>query len=107
MDEPHDQMRPRQYLRQWREARGLSLNTMASLTRYSKSRLSRVEMGQVPCLTDVLGEYARVLDCKPYALLHRPPGLPEDLFRMIDRLIEEERTGELQRLVGMTKILLE
>jgi transcriptional regulator with XRE-family HTH domain len=107
MHEQEAPVRHRHFLREWREARGLSLADMAALTPFGKSTLSRVETGRMGYYADIIEEYARVIGCKPYALLQRPPGGPDDLFILIDKLLEADRVADLHRVEEITKILLE
>lgn len=93
MHEPVALVRPPHFLREWREARGLSLADMARLTPFGKSTLSRVETGRLGYYAAILDAYARVIGCKPYALLHRPPGGPEELFTFVDELVEKLTGG--------------
>lgn len=106
MGDRDEYLRQRHYLREWREASGLSLADMAARTSFGKSTLSRVETGKIAYYADILEAYAGVFGCRPYALLQRPPGGPEDLFTMIDQLLTDDRQDVLQRVEGMTKILL-
>ena len=89
MHEQEELLRPRHFLRQWREAHGLSLADMAALTAFGKSTLSRVETGRIEYYGEILEAYARVIGCKPYALIQRPPGGPEEVFTIIDQLVDE------------------
>lgn len=98
--------RPRQYLREWREARRLSLNDMAVLTPYTKSTLSRIERGKMHFFDELLEAYAEVLGVPAYALLHRRPGGPEELFVLIDQLLAEGADDKLEQLTEMSRILL-
>jgi transcriptional regulator with XRE-family HTH domain len=95
----------RLFLREWREHARLSLADMAALTPFGKSTLSRVETGKISYYAEILDAYASVLGCKPYALLHRPPGGAEELFILIEQLLEEGDGDELQRFNEMAKIL--
>lgn len=106
MHERKNGVRQPHYLREWREASGLSLADMAARTTFGKSTLSRVETGKIAYYADILEAYAGVFGCKPYALLMRPPGGPEDLFAIIEQLLAEHRANDLQRVAGMTKLLL-
>ena len=94
------------FLREWREARKLSLTVMAGRTPFNKSTLSRVETGKTPYYRDIIEHYARVLGVQPYMLFHRPPGRAEELFVIIGELMAEDRADDLQRLTDLTKIFL-
>jgi transcriptional regulator with XRE-family HTH domain len=90
-------------MRAWREKRGLSLSGMAALTGIHKSTMSRMESGKVPYHRDILEAYARVIGCHPGDLISRPPGVADELFRLLGQCGPED----LQRLEEMTKLFLE
>jgi transcriptional regulator with XRE-family HTH domain len=70
-------------MRAWREKHGVSLDGMAALTGIHKSTMSRMETGKVPYHRDILEAYARVIGCQPGDLISRPPGVAEELFRLL------------------------
>lgn len=94
------------YLRQWREARGLSLSQMSRRTGISKSALSRAETGKAPYSGQLLERYAQVIGVQPYTFLHRPPGGADELFAIIDDMLRDDRRDDLRRLEQLTKIFL-
>lgn len=81
---------PSNYMRAWREDRGLSLSQMAVRTGIHKSTMSRMESGKTPYHRDILEGYARVLDCHPADLISRRPGVAEDLFRILHQCGADE-----------------
>jgi transcriptional regulator with XRE-family HTH domain len=91
------------YLREWREARGLTLGQMSARIPFHKSTLSRIEAGLRQYNQAILEAYAVVLGCQPGALISRPPGGPEELWTILGDCDEQELT----RITAMTKILLE
>jgi len=105
MNEPKD-LRPQHYLREWREAKQLSLSDMATLTPYTKSTLSRIERGKMHFFDELLQAYADVLHVPAYTLLQRRPGGPEELFVLIDQLITEGADEMLEQLAEMSRILV-
>jgi len=101
-----DPPRPGHYLREWRRARGVSLNEMARRTEFYKSTFSRIENGKVSYYREILEAYARVLGVKPYTLLHRPPGGPDGLWEFLDELIAAGRFEDLQRIDDVARVVL-
>lgn len=91
------------YLRAWREARGLSLAEMGRRIGSHKSPLSRMETGKIPYHRDILIAYARVLGCQPGDLISRPPGLADELYRILAHC----KPDELRQLEGIAKVLIE
>lgn len=100
---------PKIYLREWRQSRGFSLGDMVRRTGLGKSTLSRVENGKTPYTPKVLEAYAAALHVPAYTLIHRPPGSADELFTIIDQLLEGngQKQRTLERLISITKTLLE
>lgn len=108
---PAAKSKPRIFLREWRESRGLSLADMVRRTSFHKSTLSRIETGKTPYYPQVLEAYAAVLGIPVYTLIHRPPGGADELFTIIDQLLDTEGNGEklrkIAQLTSITKTLLQ
>lgn len=88
------------YLRAWRESRGLSLTEMGKLIGAHKSSMSRMETGKIPYHRDILEAYARVVGCQPGDLISRPPGLAEGLFGILARCTPDE-LHRLERVIQL------
>jgi transcriptional regulator with XRE-family HTH domain len=67
--------RPTQYLRAWREFRGLTQEQAAERAECSKSTVSRLEDGSVPYSQGKLEALAHAYGCDPVDLLSPPPNL--------------------------------
>lgn len=86
------------FLRQWREYRGLSLETLADAIvaldavtgGLTKASLSRIETGRTPYNRDTLEVYAVLLGCEPIDLLTRPPPDPQGAWSIWNRLAKGE-----------------
>jgi transcriptional regulator with XRE-family HTH domain len=91
------------YMRAWRVSRGLSLGDMAKLIPLHKSNLSRMESGKREYHRDILEAYARVIGCQPGDLISRPPGVAEELYRILARCTPED----LRRLTVVAKELFQ
>jgi transcriptional regulator with XRE-family HTH domain len=61
------------YVRSWREHRGLTQNQLAERIGMTHSQISRVESGNQQYTQKTLEKFARVLDCTVTDLLARPP----------------------------------
>jgi transcriptional regulator with XRE-family HTH domain len=90
------------YMRQWREARGLSLGEMQRMIPFSKSTMSRIENGLRPYYQDILEAYARVIGCQPGDLVNRPPGGPEELWT----ILSDCDSHTLAQILSITKVLI-
>lgn len=61
------------FLREWREAAGLTLEQIKAVMGLSISSLSKIENLQTPWYQDVVEMYAEIIGCEPGALLLGPP----------------------------------
>lgn len=91
------------FMRQWREARGLSLTQMAALIPFGKSTMSRVETGKIPYHQDILEAYARVIGCSAADLIGRAPGSADELFAVLG----ECTTAQIRQITAIAKIMVE
>jgi transcriptional regulator with XRE-family HTH domain len=89
------------YLKEWREARGLTLGQVARRMPYNKSSLSRIENGLQEYKEEILLGYARLCGCQPGDLINRPPGGPDELWSILG----DASNDELNQILGAAKIL--
>ena len=87
--------RMQHFIREWREARGLSLGQMERFVPYTKSAMSRVENGLRPYYQEFLEAYARVIGCQPGDLINRPPGGVDELFTILPELDRDAQRAVL------------
>ena len=78
----------RHFLKEWREARGLTLVDMSKAIGMSEGNLSRVERGLYPYSEHLIQAYAETLRCSPGALISYDPS-EEAMFTIIDQLRAE------------------
>src|ERR1044071_9479155 len=69
------------YIREWREAAGLSEDELAEQMEISKSTVWRVESGKQGYTQHFLEVAAAILRCEPWDLLMRPPNRIDDEWR--------------------------
>lgn len=89
------------YIKEWREARGLSLTHMARMVPYGKSSMSRIENGLQDYTQEFLEAYAVVIGCQPGDLINRRPGGVEELWAILGECDEVM----LRQLLAITKTL--
>ena len=92
---------PAHYIREWREARGLSLKHMAAMTPYDKSSISRIENGVRGYTQAFLEAVAYVIGCQPGDLVNRPPSGAEELWTLLGECDEQK----LRQLLAIAKEL--
>lgn len=73
----------RTFLREWREASGMSLEALASEVGKSHATLSRIENRKSPYSQEILEAIAAVYGCQPHDLLSGPPADKANLRRSI------------------------
>lgn len=61
------------FIAEWREASGLTQESLAEKIQMSRSALSKMETADAPYTQRTLEAIARALNCKPYDLLLRAP----------------------------------
>jgi transcriptional regulator with XRE-family HTH domain len=76
----------KQFLREWRKFRKLSLANVSELIEIDHSTLSRVERGQSPYDQDILEKLSLVYGCEPPDLLAINPMQPDPPKLVYDRL---------------------
>ena len=89
-------------LREWRRARGWTLEALAAEVGTTNQTLSRYERGARSITIDLLEQLAPVLGCKPADLLPDPESVlgaeERDLLRRYQELAPEDR-AVVQRIV--------
>jgi transcriptional regulator with XRE-family HTH domain len=96
-------MRPRHFIRRWREHAGLSQEQLAEAIGKERSYVSRIENGRRRYDEQFLEATALALNCSIVDLIARDPVDPEGLWAIYDRLSPKHR----RQLVEMAKIFLE
>jgi transcriptional regulator with XRE-family HTH domain len=90
----------RTFLREWRNHRDLSLESVAAQIGMTHGNLSRIERGRQPYDEELLDGLAKVYECSPVDLLSRHPSDPEGLYAIWDGLRETQRRQFL--IIGQT-----
>lgn len=75
----------RNYIREWRKHRHLSLEQLASRVPMDKGNLSRVERSLLPYNQEMLERLAEALMTDPASLLMRDPSQPEAIWSIWER----------------------
>lgn len=83
--------RRRHYLREWREARGLSLDDLAERMGTSKGHLSNVENLKNGYTQDFIEAAARALDTDAASIISRRPTEGEDIMSIWKRATAAQR----------------
>jgi transcriptional regulator with XRE-family HTH domain len=89
------------YLREWREARGLTQLEMAVAIGIGKSSISRIESGANSYSRAVLEGYAVELRCLPSDLISHPPPpsvrpAQQEAFEMLRKLGHEDLIAAIE-----------
>ena len=74
------------YIRQWRVAKGMSLEALADGVPMDKGNLSKVERGLLPYNQEMLERLADVLGTDPGNLINRDPTKDGKVIDMVQRL---------------------
>lgn len=81
-----------QFIRAWREHRGMTQLVVANGMGISRSYFTMIERGDRRYDQHFLEAAAKVLDCQPADLIARPPGTTQRIIAMLDALTEQEYT---------------
>lgn len=81
----------RHFIREWRKARGLTLEALSGLTGISAAAISRIETGGAAYTEHTLHALAQALRCEPADLIMRDPTDPEGIWSLWDRVPAELR----------------
>jgi transcriptional regulator with XRE-family HTH domain len=88
----------RWYLKEWRQARGLTANALAERIGASASYISQLERGLRPYNQGVLGSLSEALNCEPADLIARDPADMEGLWNLYDVLRSVPRESRAQAI---------
>lgn len=94
---------PGHYLRDWREAKGLSQERVAERVGMSVPQVSKIENGKQGYRQETLEQFAKALGCGPADLL-RPPHAPENELALYIMALSEKRR---QRALKALKAIFE
>jgi transcriptional regulator with XRE-family HTH domain len=94
--------RRRTFLRQHREAKGLSLEVAASRLEMSAAQLSRIETGKSPYTQDFLELAAHAYQTDVASLLMRDPSDPEAIWSLWD----QAKPGQREQIVEHAKVIV-
>lgn len=99
-------MSQRQFFREWRRHRGLSLDGLAERIGIDKSYLSRVENGKRRYDQLFLEAVAAALDCTIPDLITRNPDDPEGLWSIYEKLTPNQRVQivEIAKALQRSKV---
>lgn len=90
--------KPRQYFREWRQHRGLTLEQAAERIGTTHATLSRIERGKLAFNDSTLEAIAGAYNVSPADLLVRDPSDPEGLWSIWDDLTPAQRVQGAQML---------
>jgi transcriptional regulator with XRE-family HTH domain len=92
-----DPRRGRLFLKEWREARGLTLQQVADRLEVDRSTIQRHETNNRRLTTDHLTQLAAALDCEPQDLWRDPTQVSqEDIARGLLELSPAQRRQALE-----------
>lgn len=75
----------RNFIREWRKERHLSLEQLAARVPMDKGNLSKVERSLLPYNQEMLERLAEALQTEPASLLMRDPTAPEPIWSIWDK----------------------
>lgn len=90
------------YVRAWREDRGLTQAALARKVGVHRSTIKRLEDGR-PYNQRLLEQVAAALGCRPGDLISRQPTRAKDIWKLLDNASEDE----LRRFEAFAKVLIE
>lgn len=83
--------RPRWFLKEWRQYRGLTQARLGERIGKSKSNISEFENGVTRYNQDLLEALADALMCEPADLIMRDPTQPDAIWSIWERIPETKR----------------
>lgn len=92
----------RNFIREWRKHRDLTLEQLAEKVDMSASAISQIEVGRMGYSRDSLEKLADALSCEPGDLLSRPPGRDDDVAALLANVPADER----DRIIEAIKVLV-
>lgn len=93
--------KPRHFIREWRNARNLTLADLSARTGLSAAAISRIETGGAAYTENTLGELASCLHCSPADLISRDPSDPESIQGIWDQLTPADQQTARALLVSI------
>lgn len=90
------------FIRQWREHRNKSLETVAEAVGTTHATLSRIERGLIPYSQELLEDVADVLQTDVASLIMRNPTDDDAIWTLWD----QAKIGERQMIVDLAKTVL-
>jgi transcriptional regulator with XRE-family HTH domain len=91
------------YIRQWRQAKGMSLEQVALGVPMDKGNLSKVERGLLPYNQEMLERLGDILGTEPGNLISRDPTKEGKVIDLVQRLSENELVQAERVLSAMFK----
>ena len=95
--------RPKWFLREWREFRGVTLEDLAERVGSSSGYVSDLEKGKRRFNSDHLEQFALALNITPADLMIRDPLQPESIFSLWDLVPEAQRPQAVEVLRTFTR----
>jgi transcriptional regulator with XRE-family HTH domain len=89
------------FLKEWRLARNLTLEQLASRVGSTAASISRLENRRQPYSQPFLEALADALTCRPGDLISRPPGVSDALREVIDGMAPEDQAQALAVLKAL------
>lgn len=91
------------YIRQWRQAKGFSLEHVAHNVPMDKGNLSKVERGLLPYNQEMLERLGEILGTEAGNLISRDPSKEGKVIDLVQRLTENELAQAERVLSAMFK----
>jgi transcriptional regulator with XRE-family HTH domain len=82
---------PRHYIREWRKARGYTLEELAEIVGVTHGAISQLERGVVAYTQGSLEAIAEALACEPHELVMAPPDSRRGIFVAIDNASDDDK----------------
>lgn len=92
----------RNFIRNWREYRGLTQEQLAERIDRSTATVSLLETQKAPYTQETLESLAQALQCQPSDLLTGPPGDPADIMPLWKQADPDDR----RKLLEIAKTLI-
>ena len=89
------------YIREWRNHRGLTLDELGEMVGYAKNHISRWERSVRPITLDQLKMVADALDCTVYDLVYCNPEEAIEFFNLWAQLPEDKRAMFTKMVRGL------
>ena len=86
----------RLFLKEWRESRGYSQETLAEIVGVTQGQISQLERGLINYTQPMLEALAEALNCDPADLLVRNPADPSGIWSIWDQLEAPEKVQAVE-----------